>query len=44
MLVMKQCACGSTDFYNDDNTWRCEKCDRLAEFKNIELGEQNNND
>ncbi len=31
MFVFKQCKCGSIDFYDEDNgTWRCENCGRLA--------------
>lgn len=49
-MILKQCKCGSTEFYNEDDTWRCDVCGRLAQFTSNEekpkdikesLGEKN---
>lgn len=40
-MTIKKCKCGSTDFYNEDDTWRCDKCQRLAEFTTSEKSKNN---
>lgn len=35
MWVIKKCKCGSTNFYNDEGTMRCEECSRVADLAYI---------
>jgi hypothetical protein len=35
MWVLKQCSCGSTDFYDDCGTMRCVECDSVADLAYI---------
>lgn len=42
MIVVRQCKCGCTDFYKeDDGTLRCENCCSLAKFENIREDDTN---
>ena len=47
MIVFKRCKCGGESFYDEDadGTWRCEDCNRLADYEYIQdkkEKEQNN--